>query len=51
MTITITIADPKALLKFLDSAEPTPANPIPQDIVTIADAIEAKIAEMEVGQP
>jgi len=51
MTITLSIADATALLTFLDAAEPSAANPIPPVVVTLADAIEAKIAEMEVGQP
>jgi len=51
MTLTISIADATALLKFLDAAEPTPANPVPPVVVTLADAIEAKIAEATASQP
>jgi len=47
--LTFEIAEPEALLRFIDAAQPSERLPIPQDIVTIADAIEARLAMGEDG--
>lgn len=49
MTITIEIAEPEALMRFLDAAQPVAGVPIPPDLVTIADAIEARLHDDAAG--
>jgi hypothetical protein len=37
------IADPAGLLNFIDGLEPRDGHPVPADLATIADALEAHI--------
>jgi hypothetical protein len=43
MRITFELTEPEGFLKFLDRIEPSASRAIPVDVVTIADAIEARL--------
>lgn len=45
MKLTLELSNPELLLRFLDHIEPGSAFPIPEDIATIADAIEMQLSE------